>query len=73
MVQQKIEKQDFYGEHGCCLTCLEANKENMEGLQRQVWFNGKYYDCVCFNCKCTKCSWYYRGQCQRKDLEEVTF
>ena len=67
-MKQQIEKQDFYGEQGCCLICDETIKENIEGVQRDVWFQGKHYDCLCLQCKCKKCSWYYQGKCQRLEL-----
>lgn len=49
---------DFYGERGCCCICDEVIKETMEGLQRDIWLNGKHYNCLCFECKCTKCHYY---------------
>lgn len=61
-------KQDFYGEIGCCLTCDETLKENIEGVQRDVWFNGKHYDCLCLEGKCRKCSWFFAGECQRVEV-----
>jgi hypothetical protein len=40
---------DYHGEDGCCLTC-EFPEE------REGW-NGIYGDgCLCFECKCSKCS-----------------
>lgn len=67
--EQELEQEDdFYGEIGCCKTCTASDKENREGFQDNVWFNGKHYDCVCFDCKCTRCSWYYRGKCQREGV-----
>ena len=67
-MKSKLEKQDFYGEQGCCLTCDETKKENIEGIQRNLWFNGKHYDCLCLEGKCKKCSWYYNGECQRMEV-----
>ena len=39
------EPKDLYGQHGCCRTCID--KDNMEGVQYDIWFNGKHYDCMC--------------------------
>ena len=66
-MKPQIKKQDFYGELGCCLTCDEQLKENI-GVQRDVWFFGKHYDCLCREGKCVKCSWYFAGECQRKEV-----
>jgi hypothetical protein len=67
-MKPQTEKQDEYGERGCCLVCDETSKENMEGVQRDVWLNGKNYDCLCLEGKCVKCSWYFQGECQRKEV-----
>jgi len=64
-----LEKQDFYGEKGCCLTCDESLKDGIQGVQRDVYFNGKHYDCLCLEGKCKRCSWYFQGECQRKEVE----
>lgn len=66
--KQEIEKQDYYGEIGCCKVCDETQKENMEGIQRDVWFNGRYYSCVCLEEKCGKCSWYYKRKCRKTEV-----
>lgn len=60
-------KLDFYNELGCCLTCLEPKEENVRGLRRNVYYNGKFYDCLCFSCKCVPCEWYEDGECMRKN------
>ena len=67
-MKPQLKKQDFYGEIGCCLTCDETKKENIRGVQRDVWFNGKHYDCLCLERKCKKCSWYFNGECQRMEV-----
>ena len=64
----QLEKQDFYGDIGCCLTCDETKKENIEGVWRDVWFNSKNIDCLCLERKCLECSWYFQGECQRKEV-----
>jgi hypothetical protein len=65
-----LEKQDYYGEKGCCLTCNETLKEYMQGLQREVWYKGKFYSCLCLEGKCSGCSWLYAGECQRKEFKD---
>jgi hypothetical protein len=67
-MKPQTEKQDEYGERGCCLVCDETSKENIQGVQRDVWLNGKNYDCLCLEGKCVKCSWYFQGECQRKEV-----
>jgi len=67
-MKHQLEKQDYYGEIGCCLTCDETKKENIHGVQRDVWLQGKHYDCLCLEGKCKKCSWYYNGECQRMEV-----
>lgn len=64
-------EHDYYGDKGCCLTCNETLKEYMQGLQRQVYFNGKYYDCLCLEGKCSGCFWYSCGECQRERGEWI--
>jgi len=67
-----MRKRDFYGERGCCLTCSEIDKERMRGVQRDVWYNGKHYDCLCSECKCRWCIWYWQGRCLRIREEVIT-
>jgi hypothetical protein len=67
-VTRKSEKRDYYGEEGCCLTCHLNPEEFPRGYQQDAFFEGKHYDCHCDECKCRRCSWYYRGECQRKGI-----
>lgn len=60
------ECPDFFAEFGCCLGCDEMRKEQVEGLERDVYYDGRFYSCVCFDCKCKKCTWYFERECQRK-------
>ena len=60
--------QDCYGIIGCCLTCTASDKEEREGYQQDLFYEGKYYRCVCYDCKCKKCSWYFNRECQRKGV-----
>jgi len=53
-----VDPPDYYGERGCCFFCDETTKENMAGLERDVWLHGKHYDCLCDECKCRFCLWY---------------
>ena len=41
------EREDYFGDEGCCLTCNEQDLFDFE--------NGK---CLCYDCKCRKCYWY---------------
>lgn len=59
-------KLDFYGEPGCCLTCTESMHAQLRGVRYGVHYGGKYYDCLCFDCKCVPCDWYEDGECMRK-------
>jgi len=65
------EWPDYYGEVGCCTVCdVNGYKEIVKGLEVHIYFEGKYYDCVCLDCKCRKCDWYdpYDRECVRKFL-----
>ncbi len=63
--KMKIDnRQDFFGERGCCIDCQETTKKTMR--QRDVFQAGKHYSCLCDECLCVKCSWLYNRVCQRK-------
>ncbi len=64
--KMKIDnRQDFFGERGCCIDCSETTKETMRGIQRDVYQSGKHYSCLCIECFCVKCCWFYNRVCQR--------
>lgn len=50
--------RDYFGERGCCIACKSPRE--MEGHQAGVWSEErqKWYDCLCSECKCTRCDWY---------------
>ena len=64
------DDEDYYGEEGCCLTCpTENQRENIMDDEG---------NCLCFECKCTKCFWYEPnfeweeegGKCTYREPEE---
>lgn len=67
MMSMQIEKCDYFGQRGCCKTCNIEEKENVRGLQRDIWFEGKHFDCLCLDGKCKKCSWYFNQECQHDE------
>ena len=48
---------DFYGELGCCLTCDDETKMMNE-------IEDEEHDCLCYDCKCTKCDNYESDGCE---------
>ena len=46
---------DYYGEHGCCLTCDEERKESYTTTNEYGEYDGK---CLCYDCTCRQCYWY---------------
>jgi hypothetical protein len=51
---------DYYGKVGCCLTCDSGQKE----LEVIGWNGIDGEGCLCFSCKCNKCSELEIHQCQ---------
>ncbi len=66
-----MEKKDYFGEIGCCIGCDESRKQVIEEnghLLRDTWYKGKYYSCLCSECKCVACEFYSQIErnCQRQ-------
>ena len=64
------EWPDYYLEWGCCVGCDETRKEQNKGLRRLVFYDSKFYTCLCSECKCGFCTWLYDGECQRKVFDD---
>jgi len=50
-----FNETSYYGHEGCCLTCVDP--ENRRG-----WNGIIGVGCLCFDCKCTRCSHYVKNE-----------
>lgn len=78
IIQELRENQDnnYYDESGCCRRCSVMDKVVMEEngihIDYDVWYQGKFYSCVCTECKCRKCTYYNESErkCSYPDIQK---
>lgn len=59
---KKVLKGDFYGLRGCCRTCLREKADpGMSGFRK--WRDRLRWVCLCFECRCRRCTRYVYGKC----------
>lgn len=62
-------KKDHFGDIGCCLTCNNQVKEELQKraqITYETYVGDKYYSCLCKEGKCGRCEYLVQGECQRK-------